>query len=156
MQVQRLIPNRKRKNCISVMSTPQHAPVFLPGKFHGHRSLMDCSPLGHKELDVTERWAHTGSTLHNTTCILRQCPWDFRGARGKSTPLHSLCQGLEDRARQIDPGTCDRWAMQKQHIFYVFRIWAPFVMSFFIMYLPLVPKAFPHPTPGNSYIYGFS
>ena len=29
-------------------------PVFLPGKSHGQRSLVDYSPQGHKELDVTE------------------------------------------------------------------------------------------------------
>ena len=29
--------------------------VFLPGKFHGQRSLEGCSPRGHKELDTTER-----------------------------------------------------------------------------------------------------
>ena len=27
------------------------APVFLPGKSHGQRSLMGYSPWGHKELD---------------------------------------------------------------------------------------------------------
>ena len=25
-------------------------PVFLPGKFHAQRSLVGCSPWGHKEL----------------------------------------------------------------------------------------------------------
>ena len=29
-------------------------PVFLPGKSHEQRSLVGCSPLGHKELDTTE------------------------------------------------------------------------------------------------------
>ena len=28
-------------------------PVFLPGKSHGQRNLMGCSPWGHKELDTT-------------------------------------------------------------------------------------------------------
>ena len=28
-------------------------PVFLPGKSHGQRSLVGCSPWGHKELDTT-------------------------------------------------------------------------------------------------------
>ena len=32
----------------------QPAPVFLPGKSHGQRSLADYSPWGHKELDTTE------------------------------------------------------------------------------------------------------
>ena len=30
-------------------------PVLLPGKSHGRRSLVGCSPWGHKELDTTER-----------------------------------------------------------------------------------------------------
>ena len=30
-------------------------PVLLPGKSHGWRSLVGCSPWGHQELDTTER-----------------------------------------------------------------------------------------------------
>ena len=30
-------------------------PVFLPGKFHGQRSLVNYSPRGHKESGTTER-----------------------------------------------------------------------------------------------------
>ena len=30
-------------------------PVLLPGKFHGQRSLVGCSPWGCKESDMTER-----------------------------------------------------------------------------------------------------
>ena len=30
-------------------------PEFLPGKFHGQRSLVGCGPWGRKELDTTER-----------------------------------------------------------------------------------------------------
>ena len=30
-------------------------PVLLPGKSHGWRSLVGCSPRGHEELDTTER-----------------------------------------------------------------------------------------------------
>ena len=29
-------------------------PVFLPGKSHGQRSLVGCSPWGYKESDTTE------------------------------------------------------------------------------------------------------
>ena len=36
-------------------------PVFWPGKFHGQRSLADCSPRGCKRLDTTE-WP---SLFHN-------------------------------------------------------------------------------------------
>ena len=30
-------------------------PVLLPGKSHGQRSLVGCSPWGHEELDTTEQ-----------------------------------------------------------------------------------------------------
>ena len=30
-------------------------PVLLPGKSHGRRSLVGCSPWGHQESDTTER-----------------------------------------------------------------------------------------------------
>ena len=33
----------------------QPTPVFLPGEFHGQRSLAGYSPQGGKELDTTER-----------------------------------------------------------------------------------------------------
>ena len=32
----------------------QPTPGFLPGEFHGQRSLAGCSPLGCKESDMTE------------------------------------------------------------------------------------------------------
>ena len=37
----------------------QPTPVFLPGKFHGQRSLMGYSPQDRKESDMTERLTHT-------------------------------------------------------------------------------------------------
>ena len=36
----------------------QTTPVFLPGKFYGQRSLVGCSPQGHKDLDTLSHWAH--------------------------------------------------------------------------------------------------
>ena len=34
-------------------------PAFLPGEFHGQRSLAGYSPWGHQESDTTERLTHT-------------------------------------------------------------------------------------------------
>ena len=31
------------------------SPIFLPGKSHGERSLVECSPGGCKESDMTEK-----------------------------------------------------------------------------------------------------
>ena len=33
----------------------QPTPVFLPGEFHGQRSLVGYSPQGHKQLDMSEQ-----------------------------------------------------------------------------------------------------
>ena len=36
----------------------QPTPIFLPGKSHGQRSLVGCTPRGCKESDTTERLTH--------------------------------------------------------------------------------------------------
>ena len=42
--------------------------VFLPGEFHGWRSLAGCSPWDHKESDMTERlMLHFNSTCYQST-----------------------------------------------------------------------------------------
>ena len=38
----------------------QYAPIFLPEKFHGQKTLMSYSPWGYKELDMTK---HTHTVL---------------------------------------------------------------------------------------------
>ena len=43
--------------------TQQPTPVFLPGEFHGQRSLVGYSPRGHKDSDTTK-------TTKNTHVIL--------------------------------------------------------------------------------------
>ena len=50
-------------------------PVFLPGEFHGQRSLLGYSPWGHKELDMTERltlsfFIHTIDTGLEVLCTV--------------------------------------------------------------------------------------
>ena len=39
-------------------------PVFWPGESHGHRSLVGYSPLGHKELDMSEVTQHVIQCHH--------------------------------------------------------------------------------------------
>ena len=55
----------------------QPIPVLLPGKSHGWRSLVGCSPWGSKELDTTERF-HFHSSL---SCI----------GEGNGNPLRCSC-----------------------------------------------------------------
>ena len=45
----------------------QPTAVFLPGKPHGQRSLLGCSPQGHTESDMTE-WLNNSSSRSNV-CI---------------------------------------------------------------------------------------
>ena len=52
-------------------------PVFLPGKSHGRRSLVGCSPWGRKESDTTER-LHFHFSL---SCI----------GEGNGNPLQGSC-----------------------------------------------------------------
>src|SRR5574337_407202 len=58
-------------------------PVLLPGKFHGQRSLIGCSPWGRWELDTTER-LHFHFSLscigegngNPLQCSCLENPWD--------------------------------------------------------------------------------
>ena len=58
-------------------------PVFLPGEFHGQRSLVGYSPWGHKELDLNEQltlsW-HTNYLLFISFCTLKD---NVRGTKTK-------------------------------------------------------------------------
>ena len=56
----------------------QPTPVLLPGKFHGRRSLVGCSPWGHEESDTTER-LHFHFSL---SCI----------GEGNGNPLQCSCR----------------------------------------------------------------
>ena len=50
----------------------QPTPVFLPGEFHGHRSLVGYSPWGLKELDTTEwRTLTTFWGKNHSLCCLK-------------------------------------------------------------------------------------
>ena len=42
----------------------QPTPVFMPGEAHGQRSLVGCSPWGHKESDMTEWLTNTQTQTH--------------------------------------------------------------------------------------------
>ena len=55
----------------------QPTPVLLPGKSHGWRSLVGCSPWGHQESDMTE-WLHFHFSL---SCI----------GEGNGSPLQCSC-----------------------------------------------------------------
>ena len=43
----------------------QSIRIFLPGEFHGQRSLVNYSPWGHKESNTTKRLTHTHTPTMN-------------------------------------------------------------------------------------------
>ena len=45
----------------------QPTPIFLPGEFHGQRSLAGYSPWSYKELDTTEQLIYTPTHTHTHT-----------------------------------------------------------------------------------------
>ena len=48
-------------------------PVFLPGEFHGQRSLAGYSPWDHKEVDTTEQLTHTHTHTHTgSLCSIKK------------------------------------------------------------------------------------
>ena len=54
-------------------------PVFLPGKFHGQRSLVGYSPWGHKESDMTE---HTAQSIYISNFCQSSKLWKIKTAKG--------------------------------------------------------------------------
>ena len=44
-------------------------PIFLPGEFHGQRSLVGYSPWGHKESNMTEQLTCHFSAFQLTPCL---------------------------------------------------------------------------------------
>ena len=60
----------------------QSTPVFLPGEFHGQRSLVGYSPWGHKESDTTKWLTHTHTEQRKASNLCRR-PYIQR-------PFHNL------------------------------------------------------------------
>ena len=51
----------------------QPTPVFLPGESHDQRSLVGCSPQGHRESDITEATEHAHTHSLCDLCMLKIC-----------------------------------------------------------------------------------
>ena len=70
-------------------------PVFLPGEFHGQRSLVGYSPWSHKELDITEQLT---LSLHFQIMLDSLSPlWETELAVGKSWTLWDLRWWSDER-----------------------------------------------------------
>ena len=75
-------------------------PVFLPGKSHGQRSLVSCSPRGHKESD----WACTCAPLPAEKCrpTCFSC-LDSPAIPGVKPSPFLLCNKHQDRTLSVLP-----------------------------------------------------
>ena len=90
-------------------------PVLLPGKSHGRRSLVGCSPWGREESDATER-------LHFH--FLLSCIGEGNGnplLPGESQGRQSLV-GCRLWGRTESDMTEATWRQQQQHIIYNIKI----------------------------------
>ena len=86
------------------------SPVLLPGKSHGRRSLVGCSPWDRTESDTTERLSSSSSS---TTCIhlelsLSLLPW-FLELHLRSIPLGSLVPAKTLRQVQTSYSVRNTW-----------------------------------------------
>ena len=53
----------------------QPTPIFLPGEFHGQRTLAGYSPWGHKESDMTEVTEHAHMQGISQWCLAHSQSW---------------------------------------------------------------------------------
>ena len=74
-------------------------PVFLPGKFHGQRSLAG-HPWGHKESDTTERITHTHKHQTKAWVGKKKSVGRERGNKESSSALYRILWA--NKHRMID------------------------------------------------------
>ena len=92
----------------------QHSPVFLPGEFHGQRSLAGYSPWGCKDWDMTERLILsllfclpsqddlTKKSLKNHLCHVR-----VQATRNRTSPdVRCLCSAHSPGKAVSEYGAC--------------------------------------------------
>ena len=88
------------------LSSSSSTPVFLPGEFHGQKSLASYSPWGHREPDITE-WLTLSllKTSHSPVivCSHPPLPWtSFKVTKAQSWEVQvSLKWGSGDRTIDI-------------------------------------------------------
>ena len=88
----------------------QPTPVFLPGEFHGQRSLAGYSPQGRTESDTTEAIQHT-CMLQQTSRMAWMSQFLFNARDPKNKAGHHLWDGQRCNVWQQQPGA-RIWATQ--------------------------------------------
>ena len=76
----------------------QPTPAFLPGEFHGQRSLVGYSPWGHKKLDMARWWilslfsSKTGHGLFFKVILVKPRNINEASKHWVDWILHQLCK----------------------------------------------------------------
>ena len=87
--------------------------IFLSEKYHGQRSLTDCSPQGHKELATTEQLnTHTENISSARMIQIISLSWDSLGGLGLS--LLAVSVGLP---HTYEPSELPRVAFLSIHVY---------------------------------------
>ena len=68
----------------------KYTPVLLPRESHGQRSLVGCSPQGHKELDSTEATQHTHT--YTLSCVKQMASGNLWYRTGSSVQCSVMTQ----------------------------------------------------------------
>ena len=99
--------------------------VFLPGEFHGQRSLAGYSPWGCKELDTTEWLTQLGQWFFNRRIVLSRKAfeyvshffyWSFPGGSdGKESTCNAEDVGLTPGLRR-SPGEGNSYPLQYSYL----------------------------------------
>ena len=115
--------------------TWQPTPVFLPGEFHGQRSLAGYSPWGHKQSD----WSHLVACMHVPSHIL-----DFWYSGGQIRSVTQLCTTLCNPMSHSTPGLPVHHQLPEFTQTYVHRVSDAIQSSH-----PLLSPAPPAPNPSQ-------
>ena len=91
----------------------QPNPVILPGKSHGRRSLVGCSPQGREESDTTE-WLHFHVSLSwigegNGNPLPCSCLENPRDGRAWGAAIHEIAQSWTWLKRLSSSSSIVRW-----------------------------------------------
>ena len=108
----------------------QHTPVFLPGKFHGQRSLVEYGPRGSKELDTTEcvcTCIHTHTHTHTTA---KACP------QVGTEPVFRMKHLQKEKENTLIPETIHGWEMEDWKQVMPCGILKPFLVSVSLLLRP--------------------
>ena len=87
-------------------------PVLLPGKSHGWRSLVGCSPWGHEESDRTE-WLHFHFSLSyigegNGNPLQCSCVENPRDGRAWWAAIYGVAQS-QTQLKWLSSSSSSRW-----------------------------------------------